>query len=370
MLRARAFSEDDINSEAITPRYLSTNETKTDLSDGDEECEEKYDKHNDETSEDDDEEEDQKKQKKHEEVPDKKAKDKKKAPEEEAEEEDDHDYSDFSETSSSHDRREILETHDQMFALQNDYTFVCQITKSSYAVYAVQDKLTNWVVKINKNRNKGIPREVVCMSRCIGLPYVAQLHRWHKMDNDYYALVTPEYEDDPLEMVYESPAKVQSYMHQLFTALLGCLRVRVFHRDVKPGNVYYGANSNSLVLADFDSSVTDPNKLRKFTHVGTSGYTAPELSNGTGYDWKADVYSCGVIFGQLLYHVNSEMDVDNQLVAAWRKPKGKSRKPQPYKFHGDKDAQDLLWKLLEKSPKKRPGYEEALNHKYFQQKYA
>jgi hypothetical protein len=358
MLRARAFSEADVNSEAVTPRYLSAKETKADLSDKDEEDEDGCENKHDEEDDDSDEEEE-----KHETKPKKK-----KCSSDENEDEED--YSDFSETSSSHDRREILETHDQMFALQNDYTFVCQITKSSYAVYAVQDRLSNWVVKINKNRNKGIPREVVCMSRCVGLPYVAQLHRWHKMENGYYALVTPEYEDDPLELVYESPAKIQSYMRQLFTALLGCLRVRVFHRDVKPGNVYYGAESNSLVLADFDSSVTDPDKLRKFTHVGTSGYTAPELSNGTGYDWKADVYSCGVIFGQLLYHVNSEMDVDNQLVSAWRKPKGKSRKPQPYKFHGDKDAQDLLWKLLEKSPKKRLGYEEALNHKYFQQKYA
>jgi serine/threonine protein kinase len=270
------------------------------------------------------------------------------------------------ESTAHRKKRQLMDVHEALFELQQEYTILCQLIKSSFNCYVVSDRLTTWVAKIAESHDKGIPRGVVCMTRCIGLPFVAQLHKWYKMSNDMYVTITPEYKDDGLETIYKSPKKIQSYMRQLFTALLGCFKVGVIHRDVKPGNVYYDSSNDSLVLADFDSSSTGVDRIRTYTHVGTDGFRSPQLTNGTGYDWRTDVYSAGVVFGMLLYQVRSEIDVDNKLVSTWRKSKSKTKR---VKKLADAISQDLLWRLIDKNANNRPSYEACLSHPYFQQKF-
>lgn len=327
MLRFRSFSESDLENIVMTPKYVSTVEQAMDIVDDEEKKMDEQDKTK-------------------------------------QEEEDESD----SDSDDEDNRRDVMEVHQGIFELQQDYRFLCQITKSSYNCYAVQDKLTSWVIKINRDRAKHkIPREILCLSRCANVPHVMKLHRWHTLSNGYYAMVTPEYVDHELSMIFESHATIQSYMRQLFVALQGCYKCGVVHRDIKPGNVYFDATAKLLTLADFDSATTNPERIRKYNYIGTDGFRSPELSNGLGYTWRTDLYSAGVTFGMLLYHVDSEVDVDNALVNTWRK---NARKPcENYTFHGDKHAQELLWKLIEKNPNKRPSYEQCLNHKYFQTVY-
>lgn len=48
-------------------------------------------------------------------------------------------------------------------------------------------------------------------------------------------------------------------------------------------------------LADFGTSLPMPTRQLLTESVGTSGYTAPEVMTGEGYDVSADVFSLGIL---------------------------------------------------------------------------
>ena len=73
------------------------------------------------------------------------------------------------------------------------------------------------------------------------------------------------------------------------------LKMRVMHRDLKPANIFINSE-NELKLGDLGlgrdfSSQT----MEAFSRVGTPLYMAPEVLQGSGYDFKCDVWSLGCI---------------------------------------------------------------------------
>ena len=82
----------------------------------------------------------------------------------------------------------------------------------------------------------------------------------------------------------------------------------IIHRDIKPENILihkiegehrdqFDVKIADLGLATFLSS----DKLeKKFLPCGTPCYIAPEVLNGAGYREKADVYSLGSVFFNLV----------------------------------------------------------------------
>ena len=77
---------------------------------------------------------------------------------------------------------------------------------------------------------------------------------------------------------------------------LHCLEPPVIHRDSKPENVLICKSSNGIFLkiTDFDLS-TFYEKSSNTIDQGHREYMAPEVRNGRNYNFKADIYSLGVI---------------------------------------------------------------------------
>lgn len=71
------------------------------------------------------------------------------------------------------------------------------------------------------------------------------------------------------------------------------------YRDLKPENVMIDEQGH-IKLIDFGFAKHIGDKQRAMTNCGTSGYTAPEVIQGIGYSYPADVWSFGILLIVLL----------------------------------------------------------------------
>jgi serine/threonine-protein kinase len=91
-----------------------------------------------------------------------------------------------------------------------------------------------------------------------------------------------------------------SIMAQLLDALHYAHEQGVWHRDIKPANLII-MNNGKLKIADFGIARIDTSNLTQAGAIlGTPGYMAPEQYSGDTVDWRADIFSAGVVLYQLL----------------------------------------------------------------------
>lgn len=96
-----------------------------------------------------------------------------------------------------------------------------------------------------------------------------------------------------------SEEMAKNFLKQLLNGFKGLHELFVIHRDLKLKNIL--VNDGILKIADFGLSKVGELGV---THVGTPYTKAPEVFKGRGrirYNNKADIWSLGVIFYQLLF---------------------------------------------------------------------
>ncbi len=97
----------------------------------------------------------------------------------------------------------------------------------------------------------------------------------------------------PLETVETALRQVR----QIAEALVELAAADIIHRDIKPDNIM----RTSTGLRLFDFNVAREDQTGPMTqYVGTAWYMAPEVKLDDDYDQRADLYSLGVIFHELL----------------------------------------------------------------------
>ena len=133
---------------------------------------------------------------------------------------------------------------------------------------------------------------------------------------------------------------------------------KLIHRDLKPENIFIN-REYKIKIGDFGISkqLSDHTKVA-YTQIGTEFYYAPEILENKNYDNKVDIWALGCIIYELCALkkcFNSRNEIINKI---------KSQ----IKFYGridlnyyNKDLQDIIYKLLEPNPEKRPNIEEAYN---------
>gem|GEM_PF-2997592 len=89
------------------------------------------------------------------------------------------------------------------------------------------------------------------------------------------------------------------WMIQLCHTLAVCEKEGIIHRDIKPGNILIDEEGQAK-LGDFGvARVADPADSR-MSLAGTFRYMAPEVYHGEAYDHRADIYSLGMVFYELM----------------------------------------------------------------------
>ena len=128
---------------------------------------------------------------------------------------------------------------------------------------------------------------------------------------------------------------------------------KIVHRDIKPGNVMYDPSNKQVKITDFGiACITDSVKTRTGSFLGSPSYMAPEQMSGAHVDGRADIYSLGVSFyqlltGQLPFKADSLANLAYKITNENFKPVRRTRPDLPA------SATRIINKSLQKKPQKR-----------------
>jgi mitogen-activated protein kinase 15 len=281
--------------------------------------------------------------------------------------------------------------------------------KGAYGmVFQARDKKTNEIVALKKcfdafqnaTDSQKTYREIMLLQELNGHENIIRLLNVIKFENDKDIYLVFEYRDTNLNTVIREnilePIHKQFIMYQLLKALKYIHSAAVIHRDLKPSNILIDKDSY-IKVCDFRLArclTNSSGKERIMTdYVGTRWYRAPEILLGsTKYDTKADIWSVGCIFGELLggkpmFPGSSTLDQINKVLEFTGKPNKEDIKSiqseiainmletivvSKYKSlkalypKATPVELDFLCKLLQFNPNKRLNAIQALEHPYLE----
>ncbi|MEK7483652.1 MAG: serine/threonine-protein kinase, partial [Planctomycetota bacterium] len=127
--------------------------------------------------------------------------------------------------------------------------------------------------------------------------------------------------------------------------------LELIHRDISPQNIMFSADG---VVKVMDFGVAKSKSIaasQKKTLAGKLNYTAPEIALFQEVDHRADIYSLGVVFyelvtGRLPFHWSTPVEMNQKIAQAEFEPPGKFRNLPP-------ELEKIILKALIKEPKQR-----------------
>lgn len=103
------------------------------------------------------------------------------------------------------------------------------------------------------------------------------------------------------EVVEFKSETLYSWVAQISLALATIHKLRIIHRDVKPGNLVLSRNLKRIRLVDFSiARVLGPDDSHLNTVCGTANYAAIEVLQGLPYAESCDMWSFGCVLYELL----------------------------------------------------------------------
>merc|ERR1719481_156701 len=154
------------------------------------------------------------------------------------------------------------------------------------------------------------------------------------------------------------------FMHQILLGVLYLHDNKIIHRDLKLGNVFLNDNME-VKIGDFGlATKVDYDGERKRTLCGTPNYIAPEVLGKKGHSYEVDVWSLGCILYTLL--VGKPPFETQTLKDTYSRIK---RNEYHIPSRVGPLAKNLIQKLLQHDPDKRPSVAEILGDDFMTMGY-
>lgn len=201
--------------------------------------------------------------------------------------------------------------------LDEEYEIVAELGRGGSAVvYRARDRVLgrDVAIKVVRGRPNGLDDELIArlgrearMVAQLQHPQIVSVHAVKRLP-DGLALIMQWVPGRTLKqtIIEEGPlvpARAESLLRDIASALAFAHAHGVIHRDVKPENIFLDAVSGRALLSDFgiaSSREFDSRLTMTGTAIGTPTYMAPEQIDGAAADARSDVYSLGLVAWEML----------------------------------------------------------------------
>jgi serine/threonine-protein kinase len=188
-------------------------------------------------------------------------------------------------------------------------------------------------------------------------PDIATIYELYRSDSDLL-MVMEFVRGDTLAKLMEQTGALRldqavSIVDRLLRALEHAHRAGIVHRDLKPANVMV-TNHGGIKIMDFGVArmIGAAHETSEGFLIGTPSYMSPEQVLGHDLDGRADVYSVGIIFYQLLTGA-LPFTADSVIAMAQKQVLDKPPPVQLYRQDLPEWCESILHQALAKSPAER-----------------
>ena len=239
-------------------------------------------------------------------------------------------------------------------------------TKEGYAYKRIN------ISDLNKKEKKKILNDIKILTK-INHPNIISLKnayysKLEDKENKTLHVITEYADDGDLQMKLNEQKEKKEYFNedllldwftQVCLALNYIHEKNILHRDIKPSNIFL-MKQNFAKLGDFKvaKSLESDLKYTK-TQVATPQYLAPEIIENKEYSFKADIWSLGVTFYQLItlnypFEGNTNEKIQNNIL-------NNKKKEIPKDCPISKKFISLINEMLSKKPDDRPSSQYLLD---------
>lgn len=215
-------------------------------------------------------------------------------------------------------------THiEEFYVSKNGYTclYKCERLGKLHVLKALQPEY------IGKDFYEKALRKEFSIGFQLDHPHICRTLTWEYVEGLGHCIVMDYIDGTPLSSVIEKGSLTTALAQKIITELCSALdylhKKQIVHRDLKPSNILITHNGDNVKLIDFSLADADDSLLLKHP-AGTRRYLAPEVLEDVPLDCRADIYSLGIIIGEI-----ATLLEDKRLAAISRQCTKRNREHRP-----------------------------------------